>query len=360
MAAYPAVNQRGVDYEQILIRNLTNSATPGAAIVLLVDGQPIYVAGIGSSDPQHLEQIDANAQFYVYSTAKTMLAIAAMRLVEQGRLRLDAPVHRYLPTLLIDAPVTVRQLLNHSGGIPDYGGMPEYSEAIRAHPEQPWSPEGFLERVLPRGVLFEPGGGWAYSNISYLIVRLLLERLHHQPLRVILQKDIFEPLGLRRTFVADSLDDAAGLTPGFSAFFTSHDRLENITRSYHPGWVSHGAVVSTAMELAAIYDALFAGRLLTAESVREMLEPVVVPFPHPLFRQPAYGLGLMIDARSTEKIFAGHGGGGPGYSIGALHFEDSDGRSVTCAACANRDQPDLGLRLAFAVAETVRQPRSAS
>jgi D-alanyl-D-alanine carboxypeptidase len=347
-------------FEQAIAAELHAAQCPGATASIIVDGEPLWSMGVGKRDLAGHDPLDATAPFYVYSTAKTMLAVAVMRLVEQQRLRLDAPVQEYLPTLPLAARVTARQLLNHTGGIPDYGGMPEYSEAFMTNPENPWTTVDFLKRVLARGLLFEPGHGWAYSNIGYLIVRLLLERIHGVPLRVVLDNDIFQPLGLTKTFVADSLSDTTTLTPGFSAFFTSDNRLENIVPIYHPGWVSHGAVVSTAHELAMIYDALFAGTLLRAESIGEMLEPVLVPHQHPLFRQPAYGLGLMIDAQPARGFLAGHGGGGPGYSIGAIHTRDSEGRRITCAACANRDQSELGLRLAFALAESIRQPRSAS
>ncbi len=76
-------------------------------------------------------------------------------------------------------------------------------------------------------------------------------------------------------------------------------------------------------------------------------DSVFVPATHPLFRQPAYGLGLMIDPRARYGVIAGHGGGGPGYAAGALHVPDVHGRRITSVALANRDQPDLGLQIAF-------------
>jgi D-alanyl-D-alanine carboxypeptidase len=114
--------------------------------------------------------------------------------------------------------------------------------------------------------------------------------------------------------------------------------------------VSHGVVISTAPELARLIDALFTGRLLGAERRAAMLEPVLVPHQHPLFQQPAYGLGVMIDPQSRYGVIVGHGGGGPGYSAGALHLPDVHGHRITSIALANRDQDDLGLSLAFQLA----------
>ena len=76
----------------------------------------------------------------------------------------------------------------------------------------------------------------------------------------------------------------------------------------------------------------------------------MVPGDHPLVTRPAYGLGLMIDLGSPYGQVAGHAGGGPGYSTAAFHFPDVAGRRLTSVALANRDHPDLGLAIAFALA----------
>lgn len=329
------------------------SAVPGAAVAVVVDGRPVLQAGYGSADLAGSSPLDVNAQFYIYSITKTLTAIATLQLAEQGRVELDDSIQTYLPKLGLPEPVTIRQLLNHTGGIPDYGGMPEYHKAVRANPDQPWTSAEFLERTLAEGLAYEPGQGWGYSNIGYLILKLLLQRVYGQPLRDILRDAIFAPLGLQRTFVAESLTDAAMLTPGYSTFFAPGDEPSDVAPRYHPGWVSHGVVVSTAPEVARLVEAMFECQLVRATSLAAMLEPVDVPDSHPLFSQPAYGLGLMIDAASPFGVVAGHGGGGPGYSAGAIHLSNVNGQRVTSVALANSDRGDLGLRLAFALVEQV-------
>ncbi|MBE9166858.1 serine hydrolase [Pleurocapsales cyanobacterium LEGE 06147] len=80
----------------------------------------------------------------------------------------------------VDTSVTLRQLLSHTSGLPDYGGVPGYSEAVKAHPSSPWSTEAFLDLVCTQGLQFAPGKGWAYSNIGYLLVNapLMTLRVH--------------------------------------------------------------------------------------------------------------------------------------------------------------------------------------
>lgn len=337
----------------VVQKRLDTASTPGAAVALFVDGRPLLVAGIGFRDVERTAVLDAEAQFYSYSITKTMLAVVLLKLAGQGQMNLDAPIQSYLPDLALETLVTGRQLLNHSGGIPDYGRLQTYHEAIRAAPARPWSAAEFLARTLPNGLTFRPREGWAYSNIGFLILRLLVESVTGKSLSAAMDHYLFAPLGLQQTFVVESLGDAQGLTPAYSSFFTPDDSLRNIVPVYHPGWVSHGVAATTASELGIIFEALFSGRLLQPERLAMMLEPVFVPYPHPLFERPAYGLGLMIDGRASGDLVAGHGGGGPGYSTAAVHFTNTVGKRVTGVALANRDQPDLGLQLVFTMVDVV-------
>lgn len=332
---------------------LRDTHTPGAAIALARDGGSIFAVGVGFTDRTHASPMPADAQFYIYSITKVCLATAALQLAAQGRLTLDAPAQTYLPTLPIATPVTLRQLLSHTGGIPDYGAMPAYAAAVRASSAHPWTSDEFLEHTLPRGLTFPPGQGWAYSNIGFLIIRLVLERITGLSLRDLLRERIFAPLGLRRTFVAETLADASVLTPGYSAFFRSDGVFEDVRGIYHPGWVSHGVVISTAAELARLIHALFSAELLPAESLATMLAPHPVPGPQPGFNESAYGLGVMVDRQSPYGVLTGHGGAGPGYSAAAFSFSDVAGQRVTIVALVNQDQPPQGMRIAFALADAL-------
>src|SRR5260370_34446292 len=164
------------------------------------------------------------------------MATPPLQLGQQGRFALDTAVHTYLPTLPLATPVAVRQLLSHAGGIPDYGGMPDYFDAVRATPTQPWTSDGFVTPTLAGGLTFPPGQGWAYSNIGYLIIRRLIEQISGLPFRAVLQRSLFAPLGLRHTFVAETLEEASVLTPGYSAVFSTNGELADIHALYHPVW----------------------------------------------------------------------------------------------------------------------------
>ncbi len=294
-----------------------------------------------------------DARFYIYSVTKPLIAAAVLNLVKQGQLELDAPIQHYWPDFVIATPLTLRQMLSHTSGLPDYGGLPAYSDAVKATPGAPWSPQTFLEVARNRGLLFDPGQGWSYSNIGYLALKTLVENITGQAMQDVLDELCFTPLGLKHTFVATSLSDVTGLMPGYTAMFG--EGLQDMSQRYHPGWVSHGVVVSTAAELAMMMDALMTGQILDGLLVEQMAQPVHSLGPHPPLTNVGCGLGLFMDTDSPYGRVAGHNGGGPGYSIAAFHFSALAGRPTTIAAATNRDGDNVGLEVAYAVARVLAE-----
>ncbi len=122
-----------------------------------------------------------------WSFTKTVLAIAALRLVEVGKLELDAPLphKRY----------TLRQLLLHRAGVPNYGRLEAYHEAV-AKGEDAWPRARLLDAVSADTLDFEPGTAWSYSNVGYLFVRDAIEEAAGLPLGETLREWVLEPLGL--------------------------------------------------------------------------------------------------------------------------------------------------------------------
>jgi D-alanyl-D-alanine carboxypeptidase len=327
----------------IVEQTLHQSQVPGAALAAYINGQPCLETSVGYQDIKHEVSLPTDANFYIYSITKTVLATVCLHLVNEGRLELDAPIQPYLPNFYLDSSITLRQLLSHTSGLPDYGGVPAYVDAVTT--PNPWSVEAFFDLAKTQGLQFAPGRGWAYSNIGYLVVRYVLEAVTGLSMQQFLQELVFRPLSLQKTFVPNSLDNVC-LTPGYSTFF-SGDELQDVTRFYHPGWVAHGVIVSTAPELAKIMDALFAGTLLNPHLVEQMLYPVQVLGKHPLLGLLGYGMGLFLGVDSPYGTIGGHVGEGPGYSVAAFCFPSLIRSRVTLVALANRDQHDFGLQLVF-------------
>jgi D-alanyl-D-alanine carboxypeptidase len=278
--------------------------------------------------------------FLAYSITKTFTASLVLLLCEEKRLHLDDSLVRWFPRIAHADRITLRRLLNHTAGIPNYGRLRSYHDDLRSSPETPWTLERFAAETFEKGLEFEPGEGWAYSNPGYMLLKRILEEVSGRSFRELVTDRIARPLALSRTFVPESIPDLEMLAPGTSRAITPDATPRDVRAHYHPGWVSHGVVASTASDIVCFLHALFRGRLLSRQSLDDMMTLVLVPIERdssasptssPLrMTSPSYGLGLMGDPASPWGLIVGHNGGGPCYSASAFHAVDLGGVSV-CA-----------------------------
>lgn len=331
------------------VQGLLDSADAfGASIALILDGQP-WSTGIGYETREGEERLDPSARFSIYSVSKVVIAAIVVKLAESGALSLGDSIGARVPGLPFGTPISIRQALNHTGGFPDYGGLADYHKAVRDRPETPWTSDEFLERTAVGGLLFAPGQGWCYSNIGYMLLRLMIERVTALSFKDAVRHYLSNPIGLQAFTVVESLGDISALTPGYSTLMDPDEPPTNITPRYHPGWVSNGLVASTALDLARFVDLLFAGSVIGRGSLNAMLTAEPVGETHPWMTAPSYGLGLMVDPANRFGRVAGHTGGGPGYSTAAYHFSDVAGHRVSSVALVNRDGSDIATDTVFSL-----------
>jgi len=236
-----------------------------------------------------------------WSFTKTVLSAAALRLVDHGTLDLDAPVK--------ERPFTLRQLLRHEAGLPDYGSIKRYHEDVAAG-KAPWPVPKMLAAVQAGRLRFEPGTGWTYSNMGYLMVAQTIEAGSGLSLAAALTSLVFDPVGLQTARLAMSPNDLIGVEMGAAT-------------GYDPRWVYHGLVTGTVADAARLLQALMAGRLLRPSTLSAMLEGHPLPQhrseAHP---DPAYGLGVMLSATDPQLHPIGHTGEGPGSRIAVYALAD--------------------------------------
>ena len=176
---------------------------------------------------------------------------------------MNDPVTKWLDFLALPRAVTLCQLLRHTSGIPDYGTLPRYHDSVRTSPQSPWTDDEFLAATLAQGLLFEPGTGWAYSNVGYLLLRRVIERVSGYSFADCVWEQIVTPLRLRNTFVAKTIDDWATCIPGYGCEVQTVRTPVDIRPIYHPGWCAPGVAVSTVDDITLFFDALLANRWLT-------------------------------------------------------------------------------------------------
>lgn len=264
-----------------------------------------------------------------WSIAKSVLAVAVMRLHEQGALDIDDRFD--------DWPFTIRQLLQHTAGLATYGG-PSYQAAVAAG-DPVWSIEELLSRRDAHRLLFPPGEGWAYSNIGYLFVRQLVQRATATDLDTALQNLVFQPLGVSQTHIAASPADLYATKWGNR-------------KSYDPGWVYHGLLVGPPADAVAFLAGVFAGKVISEASLRLMQDAHVLEGAPPgrPWVQTSYGLGLMIGTMDQVGRVVGHSGVGPDTVSAAYVFLDLPGRPVVATFARGDDEGVVereAMRLAF-------------
>jgi CubicO group peptidase (beta-lactamase class C family) len=228
-----------------------------------------------------------------WSFTKTVIATAALALVRDGRLALDAP--------LDGRPFTLRQLLRHQAGVAEYGALAAYHAAV-ARDEEPWPVAMLRERADADRLRYPPGEGWIYSNIGYLFVRELIEETVGEELNTALRALVLAPLGIDGPRIARARADLAEVAIG---------------RSYHPGWVYHGLMVGRLSDAALLLERLLTSDLLPAalhEAMRRAYT-IAADAKEGRWHTARYGLGLMSGIARNGDAVLGHTGGGPGSAI---------------------------------------------
>ena len=165
------------------------------------------------------------------------------------RLSLDDP--------LPERDYSLGQLLQHRAGLPDYGGLAHYHQAV-ARNDEPWPVETLLERVNAHCSHQRPGQGFAYSNIGYWIVRTLIENYSGEPLGSALDLLVCGPLGVENVWLGETRRDLYGVEMGD-------------VPAYHPGWVYHGLLVGPLNSAALLLQRLLSGRLLAPSTLEMMM-----------------------------------------------------------------------------------------
>lgn len=246
-----------------------------------------------------------------WSFTKTVLAATALSLVRDGLIGLDDPI--------LDQPFALRQLLRHEAGLADYGELAEYHAAVTNN-ESAWSADEMMQRLDGARLRYAPGTGWRYSNIGYLLIGSLIERLTDLTLDDAVGERALTPLGLSNVRFAKTRADLQ----------TTH---LGSTSNYDPAWVYHGLLIGPISQAALFLDRLLCADLFSTGLIQEMQTARTLggPIPGRPWITPGYGLGVMQGSIEGGYSLSGHTGCGPGSVIAVYRICDG-GTSACCAA----------------------------
>lgn len=263
---------------------------PGASVLVLRDGQPLVRRGWGLADLEAGIPAGPHTNYRLASVTKQFTAAAVLLLAEDGRLSLDDPVRRWLPSLppAADA-VTLRHLLSHTSGLVDYEDV---------------MPEGQDQQVHDADVLrllegqdrtcFPPGTAYRYSNSGYALLALVVERASGLDFATFLHRRIFRPLGMAGTVAhREGVDVVAHRAWGYSLVDGAWVRTDQSPTSAVLG---DGGIYSNLDDLARWDAALYDDRLLRPESLALMFSPATATDEPDV---PHYGFGWRLNGDSV-------------------------------------------------------------
>ena len=296
--------------DKIAATAIDRKATPSVAIGVAKNGKLVFAKAYGYRNLDDKVLADADTMYGIGSNTKQFTAAAILLLRDAGKLDVDAPVSRYLPSMPHGGEVTIRNLLTHTGGYAEFTELPDIDRLAA----RPATTEEILDTVVARPLGFKPGTKWQYSNTGYVMLATIVEKLSGIRYEDFLRTRIFEPLGMTRTRYEDESLVETDRATGYSRFamgVQEHESHLDYT------WLSGaGAIESTLADLETWNNAIDRGTLLTAAS-REMM--------HTSFKladgtDTRYGFGLFLQPIPGGKHVVLHGGDTTGFGTQDARF----------------------------------------
>jgi D-alanyl-D-alanine carboxypeptidase len=292
---------------ELLQRLTTVDGGPGA-LVEVRDRRGSTVLTSGVADVKSHAPVRRDSRFRIGSMTKPFVATVVLQLVGEHRIVLDAPVERYLPGVVRGhgndgRVITVRQLLQHTSGVPDILDYLSPQEVLKdplAHRDI----RDLVNIALAHPRTFKPGKGWRYSSTGYLLAGMIIEKVTGHTYGEEIRRRIITPLGLRETYVPGDASAIPGPHPRGYARPGEDAPLMDVTAVNPSVAGPAGEMISSGTDLNRFLDALVRGRLLRPAQLREMMK--TRPTGNPDGR--AYGLGLESRPLPCGGLYWGHSG----------------------------------------------------
>ncbi|MFE1343095.1 serine hydrolase domain-containing protein [Streptomyces sp. NPDC058757] len=351
-APAPGTEVRAPDLSAVIAGLPRADAT--AALVRVGGTEGTWAGSAGVRDLESGAPADPAARFRAGSVTKVFTAATVLRLAAEGRIDLDRTARSYLPDLIPRryATVTVRQLLNHTHGIPAADLPGETVEEWYAHRFDVHDPEDLVRSATAKPREFRPGTRQHYLNIGYTIAGLLVERVTGDSFEHAVERRILRPLGLRDTYLPGREAEIRGAyNHGYQLM-----RLEDGTTGLRDasvwratdGWAA-GDLVSTTADLERFTRALFAGRVVRGPLLEEMFTlPEVADFS--TGAPAAYSAGLSMKRLGGREVW-GKTGGRWGYNAAIASTRRGERTlvySVNSTDAKGQDAPPTVLALMVA------------
>ena len=314
---------------------LSRTGAPGATIAIFKDGKPFYNHAYGWRDLEKHTAATVDTHYEVGSLTKQFTAAAVLQLKEAGKLDLDAKLAAYLPDAPHAKDVTLRQLLSHTSGMPDYLDAMDAKGLLT----KPVTYEQIADYARSKPLDFAPGSQAQYSNTSYVLLGRVIEVVSHERYEHYVQNHLLKPAGMTHTVTTA---DEAHLPAMATGYMRTNDRTQRTQPWDKSALWSAGNLVTTVGDLEKWDEALAGGKIVKADDYRLMSTSVMTT------QQGDSGMGLGLFTGSYEdQPRTWHPGGTNGFSVADMYFPK---QSLRIIAFANlKSSHGLGEQLANAI-----------
>ena len=313
---------------------LALTGTPSAVIEIVEDGQMVYRKAYGLRDVARRIAATIDTHYELGSITKQFTAAAILQLQEGGKLNIDDKLSKYLPDAPHAGEVTLRQLLSHTSGLPEYLDGPDIESAAT----KPTTFTELMARVAGKPLDFMPGSKMVYNNTGYILLGRVIEVVSRQSYSEYVHKHLLERAGMGQTY---TLADEAHLSNMAVGYRHANGKLE-VAQPIHETWGwSAGDLVSTIDDLEKWNRALTQGKIVSPASYSAMTTPAKITD-----GESDYGLGLFVDSVQDQPRI-GHTGGSFGFTTANEFFPK---QNVRIMAFTNHNaNPEPGEMITTAV-----------
>ncbi len=315
---------QNVAVDEFVKKEMDRQKIPGVSIAIVSDGNPVLVKGYGLSNVEHQVPVKPETIFQSGSVGKQFTAFAVMLLVEEGKLSLEDKLVKHLPDIPAEwNAITIRHLLTHTSGLGDY---PQDFDLTRD------GSEAEIFKKLQAGKLATPpGDAWAYSNVGYMTLGVLIRKLSGKFYGDYLREKVFGPLGMTTARVISEHDIVPNRSAGYSLVKGELKNQEWVAPGLNT--TADGALYLTALDMIKWEAGLASGKLLSKPSYDAMWTPVKLNngTTHP------YGFGWMFGSVNGNRIIE-HGGAWQGFKTHIARFPEKKLAVVVFANLAQANQ----------------------
>ncbi len=306
-----------------LMHNYMQQGIPGLVIAIYTPSSGYWGSAMGFAKIETQTPMELCHLQYLQSISKTYLATLILKLHEEGKINLDDPITKYLPEKFIKYidnanTMSVRNLLNHTSGMPDYLESPSYITFVLQHPYHFFTSDEFLSYIENKKQQFTPGSKFEYSNTNYHVLALIADSLGGNHDDLIRQK-ILSPLGLSNSFYRNIKGNHNLVNSYMDRFSTGI--VENVSQLQQESIScakGDDGIIATPFDAINFLKSLMEGNILSDSSLAQMKTWV-----NDEHGNPIYGLGLYHVMFSGIEGY-GHGGAGAGAASGLYYFPEKN------------------------------------